>query len=103
MQGNTRLRHQLAVCSPLTHTSQGKLRSHCAALATVRLATARLVLSMISLMLLGEGKRDPCFEGNVEPQPRFGKETLKRSVRVSKSRPEVDSLTRHVNERNKKV
>ena len=43
------------------------------------------------------------LKANVEPQLRFDKETLKRSVRVAMSRFRVDSLTRHVNERDKTV
>ena len=41
-------------------------------------------------------------KANVEPQLRFDKETLKRSVRVAVPRFGVDSLTRHANERDKK-
>ena len=41
------------------------------------------------------------LKANVEPQLRFDKETLKRSVRVTVSSFGVDSLTRHANERDK--
>ena len=68
MQGNTRLRHQLAIgVFLLTHTSQDKLRCHVGRSGAV---------ADFSGTAGCKGRLLVFWKANLEPQPRFSKETL---------------------------